>query len=81
MWPDIESLGVFKKLAVIEVQIELLVGGNPPAHGISAATKVLRASAYSGLKFIKLRVHRTGQSDTSGGLKYARVESLEIAVV
>jgi hypothetical protein len=80
---NIISLGIFKRLAVIGLELELPVGDSPPAHPISAAREILRASEYGGRKTIKVRVIRTRQSSDAlqWGREYVGVENLDIIVV
>ena len=75
-YPDIPSLGIFKGLATIEFQLSFSVGKSPPAHHISAAKKVLKASEHSGRKVIKLRVLRISYD----WYEYLGVENLDIIV-
>jgi len=80
-YPDVSSLGIFKRLAVIEFQLELPEGGKPPPHHVSAATKVLRASEYTGRKVIKVRALRTRANATGWGYAYVGLENLDVVVV
>jgi len=58
------------------------VGEKPPAHLISAAKKILKASEHGGRKVIKMRVVRTiPNDDMLLELEYVGVENLEIVVV
>ena len=58
------------------------MGEKPPAHLISAAKKILKASEHGGMKVIKMRVVRTiPNGDVLMGLEYVGVENLEIVVV
>lgn len=79
---DISTFVIFKRLATIELQVDIPMGSAPPAEHVSAATKVLRASEYGGRKVIKVRALRIGQDDASGLPKYESVgvEILDIVV-
>lgn len=81
-YPDVSSLGIFKKLAVIELQIKLAMGINPREQYISSAKKILKASVYSGVKVIKFRVLRVNPTESIfGTYNFIEVETLDITVV
>jgi hypothetical protein len=74
-------LGSFKRLAVIEFQLRLAVGKDPPAQRISAAKKILEASEYDGMKVVKCRVVRFIPHIHSFGMpQYVGVENLDTVV-
>jgi len=80
-YPDISLLGIFKKLAAIEFQINLALGENPQDQRISAAKKILRASEYSGMKVVKFRVLRFDPNESIfGACQFVGVENLDIVV-
>ena len=81
MYPDVSSLGIFKRLAVIEFQINLMVGKNPREKDISAVKEILKASEYDGMKVIKFRIIRyKSHKDSPVSYGYMGVEKLEILV-
>ena len=70
------SLGVLKKLAIIEFEVNLAVGTDPQDKYIIAAKKVLKASEYSGMKVVKFRVNRFDPNENGA----RRMEKLDFVV-
>ena len=80
-YPDVLSLEIFKRLASIELQVDLRVGQDPPDRHISTAKKILKASEYSGRKVVKVRALRLGPiAGAPWGCAFLGVENLDVVV-